>query len=967
MPFSEVGSTRVPSGATHSSVARVGFRAMSAAAVDGAAPRGPSPAPPLGRGHLGGAGRYIEMPLMDKVRMMEEAARSAATDRAETLGGAFELDAADRAHARLKRMAAFDTHDYDPADNDLEEEALRARGREDYVSQVRWTWAMSVVIGVVMGFVAFVVNGLIAKLDAFKFGLTEALIDPGAVQDGGLVPAYLTYVSMSSLYAFVAGAGVAYLGPLAAGSGIPEMKTYLNGVHLKGLLRLRTGVAKLGGIAFSIGAGFIAGKEGPFVHGGGLVGGGLSAFGSHSLGFKTTSPRYFRSDAGKRDFVAIGVATGVAVAFGAPIGGMLFTVEEGSSFHSSHIMWRGFLATCTGVLTKHLLEQLNFDATDLGRARFGTHRDFGLYTDDEANYSRVFWWYFWEVPLFALLGALGGLLGVAFVKVNVKVTQFRQKYIPVRNRTRRLLEVVFVAFVTASIMFIILATSPCEKLPAPLRTDLAPNMGGYPGDPKTPFEYGVSAAKAVAKKHFRRLHCAEGEYATYAQLFFAPLDASLKLLVHLGELGEGDEGNQFYFPMGALVLYFVLMTSLMTWTYGIGAPTGMFVPSLAIGASLGQIFGRAVAAAAHTVDPDLHVDLHTYAVLGTAAALGGTMRLTISVTVLVMETTGSLQLVIPLMLVVFFAKIVGDRFTLGIYDTHIQIRGAPYMYEPTSEKPGPALGVVPALDKLRVSEVMADELVTLKPVSAVEDILDALLNTTHGAFPVAETEARKPGEPIELHGTITRGTLLKLLEHRIGFLEEGESAVEPKRYSAAARDDALEKLKQIPFKAPKVEHLVPGLRGSGDAAKRADLRPFMQRHPFVVHADARLSRAYRLFRAMGLRHMYITPSRPQIVGVVTRKDLAEECAALTLGERGAEESAMDEGSVGSQGRGDHKGDGVGAAYGLPFLPYYPDNVSRESHRYAGDENPSLRNATGLRNRNPSASAAGGRDSPRPEF
>jgi chloride channel 7 len=141
----------------------------------------------------------------------------------------------------------------------------------------------------------------------------------------------------------------------------------------------------------------------------------------------------------------------------------------------------------------------------------------------------------------------------------------------------------------------------------------------------------------------------------------------------------------------------------------------------------------------------------------------------------------------------------------------------------------------------------------------------------------------------------------------------------------------------------------------------------MQRHPFVVHADARLSRAYRLFRAMGLRHMYITPSRPQIVGVVTRKDLAEECAALTLGERGAEESAMDEGSVGSQGRGDHKGDGVGAAYGLPFLPYYPDNVSRESHRYAGDESPSLRNATGLRNRNPSASAAGGRDSPRPEF
>ena len=35
-----------------------------------------------------------------------------------------------------------------------------------------------------------------------------------------------------------------------------------------------------------------------------------------------------------------------------------------------------------------------------------------------------------------------------------------------------------------------------------------------------------------------------------------------------------------------------------------------------------------------------------------------------------------------------------------------------------------------------------------------------------------------------------------------------------------------------------------------------ELTHFMQRHPFIVHADARLTRAYRLFRTMGLRQAF---------------------------------------------------------------------------------------------------------------
>ena len=173
--------------------------------------------------------------------------------------------------------------------------------------------------------------------------------------------------------------------------------------------------------------------------------------------------------------------------------------------------------------------------------------------------------------------------------------------------------------------------------------------------------------------------------------------------------------------------------------------------------------------------------------------------MTISITVLVMETTGSMQLIIPLMLTIFFAKAIGDKYSMGIYDTHIKIRGAPFLDEPEHA------GV--AVDKLKVAEVMADSLVTLRPVMRVSELVEVLTNTSHGAFPVTTTdvtEGHNAGDPIELHGSITRNLLLKMLTHRVSMFDPEEPR-EVLYENSEDRDALLEKLKQIPFKSPGVE------------------------------------------------------------------------------------------------------------------------------------------------------------------
>ena len=66
--------------------------------------------------------------------------------------------------------------------------------------------------------------------------------------------------------------------------------------------------------------------------------------------------------------------SGVATAFAAPIGGLLFTVEEGASFYSTSIFWRGFVSTGMGVFTLHFLVEAAQHPGNILHAHFGRYR-----------------------------------------------------------------------------------------------------------------------------------------------------------------------------------------------------------------------------------------------------------------------------------------------------------------------------------------------------------------------------------------------------------------------------------------------------------------------------------------------------------------------------------------------------------------------------------------------------------------
>lgn len=694
----------------------------------------------------------------------------------------------------------YESLDYDPCENYLLQDEERKKGYKFVVKKNFARWFIFLLIGICTALIACFIDISIEELSSLKYSWLKKYVDKCVIEGCIWVP-YMMWLVLNVVPVLIGAILVSYIEPVAAGSGIPQVKCYLNGVKIPRVVRIKTLAVKTIGVICTVVGGLAGGKEGPMIHSGAIVAAGISQGKSTTFKKDLKIFKYFREDHEKRDFVSGGAASGVSAAFGAPIGGVLFSIEEGTSFFNQSLTWRTFFASMITTFTLNVV--LSAYHGRLGDLSYPGLLNLGKF--ESIPYQ------IYEIPLFMIMGTFGGLFGALWNHVNYKITCFRLRF--VRQKWLKVIEALLVAILSATMgSLMIYFINDCKPL----------------GNDPTKFPV--------------QMYCAEGQYSAVASLWFQTPESSVRSLFHDPKGSHNDITLAVF-----VILYFFLAAA----TFGLSMSSGLFIPSLLIGSAWGRLIGSALS----RICPDSEVlDPGKYALLGAAAQLGGVVRMTISLTAILIEATQGISFGLPVIIVLIMAKWVGDFFNEGIYDVHTQMAGIPLL---PWESP-------PLSNNIYASEIMSHPIVALKTVENVGHIVELLKCVTFNGFPVVDppssdqTEINSYGR---FRGLILRSQLIVLLKNKV-FNEYAESWEKPL---------SIEMFRNEYPRYPTIEQVAIT---DEEKTYTIDLRHFMNPSPYTIQHSATLPRTFRLFRALGLRHIPVVNDTNEVIGIITRKDVA---------------------------------------------------------------------------------------------
>ena len=255
---------------------------------------------------------------------------------------------------------------------DLSPLKLRAWLDELRHSENQLTLVLSLLIGALVGLVVVAFILLTGRLAARMYPAG------GAGWRRILVPTLGSLVTGYLLWQFF---------PLARGSGIPQTKAAL--FIDDGQITFRTVIGKFLCCSASLATGIALGREGPSVH----VGAGLASVIARNIGLSKEQVKAL---------VPIGCSAALAAAFNTPIAAVIFSLEEIMGDLHATVLGTAVLSSATSWMVLHLV---------LGDDPFFHVSGYRLVNP-------------WEFAVYAVLGVVGGLGSVVFVKLLLNLREW---------------------------------------------------------------------------------------------------------------------------------------------------------------------------------------------------------------------------------------------------------------------------------------------------------------------------------------------------------------------------------------------------------------------------------------------------------------------------------------------------------------------------------------------------------------
>ncbi|KAI1505513.1 chloride channel [Biscogniauxia marginata] len=440
----------------------------------------------------------------------------------------------------------------------------------------------------------------------------------------------------------------------AAGSGVAEVRVILSGFVLHGFLGLKTLVIKSVGLILSVASGLSLGKEGPYVH-------VATCIGNICCRLFT---KYDRNDGKRREVLSAAAAAGVVVAFGAPLGGVLFGLEEVAYFFPAKTLFRTFFCCIVAALSLKFLNP------------YGTHKIVMF----EVRY-KIDWEYF-ELVGFMIVGVLGGAAGALFIKASRRwALSFRR--IPIIKKYP-LVEVILVALVTGLIGY----WNKLTKLPV---AKLLLNLAGPCDDDDRDDELGLCASSIDDIPGIIRMLLA----AFIIKGFLTTITFGIKMPagIYVPSMVVGG-------LMGRIIGHLVQWIVLRFPHWGIWGTCPLLQPSTC-------------------VQPGV------YGLIAAGATMCGVTRLSVTLAVILFELTGSLDYVLPFSLAILVSKWTADALEpLSIYDLLTNMNSYPYL--DNKHKPiftSDLADIVPRVRRERVIDITDSPLVPATSLRAKLELL----------------------------------------------------------------------------------------------------------------------------------------------------------------------------------------------------------------------------------------------------